>query len=160
MLYNVYIHKASDGKRSVYAYFIQNASTGSYSEHVIVKKIKRKQAEASDRENDFKAFRAIIRHTFKQTDVHKANFIFVNTLNEFLYQLVGAEETEHTYLRDSANWLLQRFVDYKLEWSDGEEHQAIAVIDNGMQELERHKSVLYRFQRLIKKLKGEELTHE
>lgn len=160
MLYNVYIHKASDGKRSVYAYFMQNASTGSYSEHVIVKKIKRKQAQISDSENDFKAFQAIIRHTSKQTDVHKANFIFVNTLNEFLYQLVGVEETEHTYLRDSTNWLLQRFIDYKFEWSNGEEHQAVAVIDNGMHELERHKSVLYRFQRLIKKLKGEELAHE
>ncbi|API93495.1 MULTISPECIES: hypothetical protein [unclassified Virgibacillus] len=160
MLYNVYIHKASDSKRSVYAYFMQNASTGSYSEHVIVKKIKRKQAQTSDRENDFKAFQAIIRHTAKQTDVHKANFIFVKNMTEFLFELVGAEETEHTYLRDSANWLLQRFVSYNLEGSNGEEHQAVAVIDNGMQELERHKSVLYRFQRLIKKLKGEDLTYE
>lgn len=155
MLYNVYIHKASDGKRSIYAYLIQNARTGSYTEHVIDKKIKR-----NDSENDFKAFQAIIRHTAKQTDIHKANFIFVKNMTEFLYQLVGIEETEHTYLRDSTNWLLQRFIDYKFEGSNGEEHQAVAVIDNGMQELERHKSALYRFQRLIKKLKGEDLTYE
>lgn len=153
--YRVHIAKASDGKRSIYSYIIVNNLNGEYSEHIVAKKLNRDVS--NDLENDYRAFRQIIRHTAEQPNVHRVSFIFTSSsLIEMFFELTGVEETSEKYLNESTQWLLKRFYGYNFEGDNADsEPLSVSAVDNAMRELERHKSFIYRIKMLIDRIKGD-----